>query len=135
MKTINFWTLPTYIKTLTFDGDKTDFRLHCDEMPYFGARTKEDYEHATNRIDTLGIKGNGWQIYCGYDVSGFSYWMENMQEQNYISITVSFDNIEIDRKEISKIKTALYCMAMNAKNVADNYNYDPMDLATITNED
>lgn len=124
---IPFYELPELIKRgrLTFDGDKTDLRLHSDDMFRWGAKTKRDYEIAERKIDKIEYKGKGWTIYAGYDVSGFNYWMKKMEETNYMMLTVCFDTETIDRSEIEAIDRALDSALADAEALENKYNYNP----------
>lgn len=127
MKKIKFWDIPKLVKygQLTFDGDKTDLRLHSDLCFVWGAKTKAKYNAATKAIDSLSAKGNGWEIYAWYDVSGFEYWMKRMEETNYIQITVAFDAETIDESEVNKIDSAIDTALAEAEAIQNEYNYDP----------
>ena len=125
MKTIKFWDIPSKIKTLDFDGDKTDLRLHNNENFRWGAKGIREYKRAEKQIDKFEIKGNGWLLYAGYDVSGFSYWMKQMEETNYISISVMFDSTEINIDEIEKLENALQSALYWAEQMSETYNFNP----------
>ncbi len=124
---IPFYELPKLIKMgrLNFDGDKNDLRLHTEEMFRWGAKGKRDYTKCAKAIDAIEYKGNGWQIYAWYDVSGFDYWMKKMQETNYIQITISFDTVEINRTELDAIEKAIDSAIADAEALENKYNYDP----------
>lgn len=121
---LRFDELPIIIKPLTFDGQLTDMRLHVDEMPYWMTNTEEEYNIACAEIDALGYKGNGWTVYAWYDVSGYDYWRHQQEEQNYISITVSFGKEVIPAKEIAEILTQVYKIIDEAKVIAEKYDYN-----------
>lgn len=124
---INFWNIPNYIKELEFDGDKTDLRLHSDNWYNWGADNEEDYEEATELIDSIEEKGNGYTIYCWCDISGYDYWMINMQETNYIQISVMFDSPTIDESELENLKTLLDKVNSKCVSIATRFNYNPED--------
>lgn len=127
MKNIPFYELPNIITIgrLNFDGDKTDFRLHSDETFFWGAKTKREYLAACKRIDKIGCQGDGWQVYGCYDVSSYEYWMKNQQEQNYIQITISFDNDTIPESEIPKISAAFDNAMAEADAIQTKYSFNP----------
>lgn len=119
-----FDEIPILVKVLTFDGQLTDTRLHVDDMPYWMTNTEAEYKLACAEIDALGYYGDGWQVYASYDVSSYDYWRHQMEEQNYISITVSFDKEVIPIKEVAEILTQVYKIIDEAKVIAEKYNYD-----------
>ncbi len=125
MKNIKFYNLPNQIKHLTFDGDKTDLRLHNDEMFSWGAKTKKEYNKAVKEIDSINYEGNGWKIYAWYDISGYDYWMKNMEEPNYIQITISFDKGNVSTDEVIKISNALEDAICEADAIQNRYSYNP----------
>tara|TARA_R110000868_G_scaffold392913_1_gene663796 strand:+ start:94 stop:492 length:399 start_codon:yes stop_codon:yes gene_type:complete len=127
MKQVNFWDIPQLIKygKFNFDGDKKDLRLHSDESFRWGAKTKTKYNAGKKAIDRISAKGNGWQIYAWYDVSSFEYWMKQMEETNYIQITISFDAETIDETELSKLDSAIDNALAEAEAIENQYNYDP----------
>jgi hypothetical protein len=127
MEKVKFYDLPTKLKfgKLEFDGDKKDKRLHSEEIVYWGASTKKQYNAACKGIDKIEYKGEGWKIYAWYDVSSYEYWMKNMKEQNYIQISVSFDSDTISKDEVSKLDYALDCALADADAIAYKYNFNP----------
>jgi len=131
MKTIKFWDLADRNTKLNFDGDKADLRLHSDESFNWGARTKADYKKACKEIDNVSYKGKGWQLFAWYDVSSYEYWMKQMQEQNYIQITIAFDSENVAKDEKDNILAALDMALADADSIAYKWNYNPMDLANI----
>ena len=124
-KTIKFYDLVDEISGLEYDGDPTDLRLHSDERFSFGANRESEYNEAIKEIDDINYKGNGWEIYASYDVSGYDYWMKNMEERNYITITVSFDKEDVDRNEIEKIDKAMSDAIQDAGYIDNKYDYMP----------
>jgi hypothetical protein len=112
---------------LEYDGDETDLRLHGEEKLNWGAETNAEYEEATNAIDAISYKGNGWEVYATYDVSGFDYWMLQQEEPNYINMTIMFDNDTVDVTEITAIKNAMDMAYSDAYSIAEKYDYVPND--------
>jgi hypothetical protein len=110
---------------LKYDGDETDLRLHGEEKLNWGAETNAEYEEATNAIDAISYKGNGWEVYATYDVSGFDYWMMQQEEPNYINMTIMFDNDTIDATEITAIKNAMDMAYSDAYSISEKYDYVP----------
>lgn len=110
---------------MTFDGDKTDLRLHSDEIFNWGAKGKRNYNKAEKEIDAIEFKGPGWQVYAGFDVSGFDYWMKRMEETNYVQITIAFDKEDINSSEIDAIYNALDEAHAESESIQNRYNYNP----------
>lgn len=125
MKTINFWDIPNTLKFLTFDGDKTDLRLHSDCNYFWGAEHEKDYKRAAAKIDAIERKGKGWTVYAWYDVSSFEYWMQKQEEQNYIAISISFDTETIEETELTKLKEAVWGAEHEAEQIAHEFNFNP----------
>lgn len=119
--------IPRRIKYLDYDGDPNDLRLHYQESRTFGAENKEDYEDATEQIDKIEYKGNGWKLYVVYDTSGYQYWMKSQEEQNYMQITIAFDKDTIDKAEVPKIEAALMEAVNDIEDISDRYDYIPSD--------
>jgi hypothetical protein len=130
MKKVKFYNVPNLIGNhnvkITFDGDKKDLRLHLDEMFHWGAKTKKEYEKACKSIDLINFKGKGWNVYAWYDVSSFQYWMKDNQEQNYISISISFDNENVLQSELPIIYSSLDEALLQAEALQFEYSYNPM---------
>lgn len=122
---IKFYDIPNHIKHLEFDGDKTDLRLHSQENFNWGADNESEYKKAQKEIDAIEYKGKGWTIYAWYDVSSYNYWMKQVQEKNYIQLTVAFDKDTVDESEIEKIANALDKALADADAIAFKYSYDP----------
>lgn len=127
VNTVEYSELVDRIDGLEFSGDDNDLYLDSDSSFNFGAETESEYKKAIKKIDDISYKGKGWKIYAWYDVSGFDYWMVKQQEQNYIKITISFDEKNIDEEEVSKIQNSLNSAISDASDIADEYNYEPSD--------
>lgn len=103
MKTIPFYKIPNYIKELEFDGDKEDLRLHHQDHINWTEPNKKEYEQTEKELDAFEIKRRAYSIYFGYDVSGFEYWVENQEEENYITITVGFNSTDLTLEEVEQL--------------------------------
>lgn len=119
METIKFYELVNLIDEVTND-DKTDLRIFNDDYYRWTCLNEEGYKEITNQLDTYSIKGNGWKIYLGYDVSGFGYWVEQMEESNYVMIVIAFENEDIDKSEINNIIKALESTQDYCQDLEDN---------------
>jgi hypothetical protein len=124
---IKFYEVVKSIKDLEYDGDPEDLRLHHEERFNWGADNKKDYDKAAEEIENLTYSGKGWTVYATHDVSGFDYWMNKQQEQNYIMIAVMFDKDTIDEDEVENLRKALGNALDDAENIADNNDYEPQD--------
>jgi hypothetical protein len=124
---IKFYEVVKSIKDLEYDGDPEDLRLHHEERFNWGADNKKDYDKAAEEIENLSYSGKGWTVYATHDVSGFDYWMNKQQEQNYITIAVMFDKDTIDEDEVENLRKALGNALDDAENIADKYDYVPQD--------
>jgi len=127
-KKIAFYNIPALMPNhckLTFDGDKKDLRLHSEEMFRWGAKGKREYTKGQKEIDNISYKGKGWELYAWYDASSFEYWMKQMEETNYIQISISFDKTFIDTEEINKIADAVDNAISEADAIQFKYSYDP----------
>lgn len=113
---------------LEFDGDKTDLRLHSVEQYNWGAKEEKDYIEAENKIESISYKGNGWEVYCWFDVSGWDYWMNQHEEPNYIMTTVIFEKEDIDKKEAKLINEAVENALDDALDISLTYNYRPNEI-------
>tara|TARA_R110000868_G_C10401143_1_gene721336 strand:- start:99 stop:491 length:393 start_codon:yes stop_codon:yes gene_type:complete len=127
MKKIPFYELPKLITIgrLQFDGDKTDFCLNVEELFNWGGKTKKEYNAATKEIDAIKANGKGWRLYSWYDVSSYEYWMKQQEEQNYIQITIRFDESYIMEDEIENIVKALDDALAKADAIEYKYSYIP----------
>jgi hypothetical protein len=108
METIKFWVITEKIKGLEYDGDTSDLRLHSDERINWGAGTKREYQRIEKKLNKFEIKGEGWVVYVGHDVSGYEYWMKTMEEDNYVMVSVGFDTEDVLVSELDKIENAVY---------------------------
>lgn len=104
MKTIPFYKIPNYIEELEFDGDKEDLRLHYQDIINWTEPNEEEYILTENEIDDFEIERKAYSIYFRYDASGFEYWVEEQEEENYIAITVGFNSTELTIEEVEQLK-------------------------------
>jgi hypothetical protein len=137
MKTIKFYDIPDLAYQLgiylTYDRDPKDLRLHVEQTHPFGAKTENRYNKATDYLDGLVMTGNGWEIYASYDVSGFDYWMKNMQETNSVNIVIGFtDTQEIDQDEILPLFNAINKYIDKIYYFRNKYSYDPTPKRYLT---
>jgi hypothetical protein len=129
MKTIKFYEIPNKITSLEFDGDKTDLRLHYEEMTSFSAETEEEYNVITKILDKFQIQGNGWLIVLHYDVSGYDYWVKQMGERNYIGITIHFENEDVpfDENDYMLLDRSLNLTDEFINDIRSLYAFDPSE--------
>lgn len=125
MRTIEFYKIPDKISQLEFDGDKTDYRLHHVDSFAWGCEDEKDYEDTEKKIDSFEILGNGYEVYLWCDISGFDYWIKNMKEQNYIQISVMFDNESINENELDQLKLDLVKALDFCEEISDRNCFDP----------
>lgn len=104
MKTIPFYKIPNYIEELEFDGDKEDLRLHHQDHINWTEPNEEEYVLTENELDGFEIKRKAYSIYFRYDVSGFEYWVEEQEEENYINIVVAMNTTELTIEEVEQLK-------------------------------
>src|SRR5215217_3442739 len=87
--------------------DYDDNRLDFYGSSYWGADSKEDYEASEQKINDYKASGEGWELYCWCDVSGYDYWMIQQEESNYVSITVTLNEAGLPEEEFAKMLGAL----------------------------
>lgn len=104
MKTIPFYEIPNHIDELEFDGDKGDLRLHHQDHINWTEPNKKEYEQTEKELDAFRIKRKSYSIYFRYDVSGYEYWVEEQEEENYIGITVEFNNTDLTLEEVEQLE-------------------------------
>lgn len=104
---MKFYNIPDHIKSLEFDGDKTDRRLHHIDSFIWGYLDQESYEETEKLIDKFCIKNHNYEIYFLYDVSGYDYWINGMEEHNYIMITVMFNDTNFEKGHLKDLENDL----------------------------
>lgn len=97
-----------------YDGDQ---RIDVEQLDYWMRDTEKEYNAVTNKLDKIQAKGKGYQIYVWYDVSGFDYWHNQMNEDNYAQITIQFDSDEINTRQIPSIMRKLEKIINKVNNV------------------
>lgn len=102
MKTINISEFPEKQDGIKFSHNG-DLCIDVENTDYWMRDTEQDYNKVTRALDKIKAKGKGYEIYVWYDVSGFDYWHNTMQEENYAQITIAFDSDKINKKQISSI--------------------------------
>lgn len=126
---MKFTEIPDLIEGLTFDGQMSDRRIHYDkEIFAWGRKRKDSYKKAEKEIDGIEFNGTGWQLYATYDLGGFDYWMKDMREQNYINLTIAFDEEEIGECELEPLRSALEDAIDKAYDIVNYLSYDPSAL-------
>jgi hypothetical protein len=120
-KTTYFYLLPELLIksdiSVNFDGDKTDLRLHCNEnISLFTSDTEEKYNSITDKIDKFEIVKFEYTVYLSYDVSGYQYWHEKMEENNYLAITIAFNHLRFNLSELENLGIDI----LNAIEFAEN---------------
>lgn len=103
METIPFYEIPNHIEDLEFDGDRTDLRLHHQDLINWTEPNKKEYEQTEKELDAFEIKRRAYSIRFNYDVSGFEYWVEQQEEENYINITLVFNRVHLTLEEVEQL--------------------------------
>ena len=63
---------------------------------------KKGYHRFEKEMDSLVEKHDGYTFYVSYDVSGYEYWTIDMEESNYIAITVLIEEEVINYESLEK---------------------------------
>jgi hypothetical protein len=101
MDTIKIVDLPALLSGW-WDVEETT--LHNNDGIRWGAPFKTPYTKAEKKIRNFEIKTNYYSIGCGFDGSGFDYWMGNMKESNYCNFSIHFESDELPVSEIKTLK-------------------------------
>lgn len=104
MKTIPFYEIPNHIEELEFDGDRTDLRLHHQDHINWTEPNEKEYILTEKELNEFEIKREAYSIYFRYDVSGYEYWVEEQEEENYIGVTVGFNSTDLTLEEVEQLK-------------------------------
>lgn len=108
METIKIWDLPTELKKRSIyyehDGDKEDLRIFASDFFYFTNKDESAYNEAIKQIDKFEVKRHNYTIYLSYDVSGFSYWVENQEENNYLCPVIGFEESDFNMDNIKDLE-------------------------------
>ena len=56
--------------------------------------TESEYNQIIKLIEETGRETEDYQIYFGYDVSGYDYWYRIMEEGTYINLTINIKNVD-----------------------------------------
>lgn len=113
MKPININNIPDIIGNkdgewwLTFDGGDDEDRLFVEPYIQWYEPNENKYKRIEKMIDKFEIKRKHFTVYCGYDVSGYNYWITDMNEGNYFAITVCLHNRTLPRHSILPLARAV----------------------------
>lgn len=77
------------------DNNKFD----ANDIIWWDAENEGEYNEIERKINNSIIEKEKYSIYSWCDVSGYHYWVEQMEEPNYIQITVCFNTTEFTEEE------------------------------------
>lgn len=63
---------------------------------------KKGYNSFYNKADKLHLETDLFECWLSYDVSGYEYWSLNMEESNYLFLTIEFKR-ELTEKELESV--------------------------------
>lgn len=63
---------------------------------------KKGYTSFYNFVDRLQIENELFECWLSYDVSGYNYWSLDMEESNYLFLSVEFKR-ELTEKELESV--------------------------------
>jgi len=86
-------------------------------IPNWTADNEKDYNKLASKFDKLKIKTKHYEIYAWYDISGFDYWVKQMKEENYLQVTVKFENDYINKKQIPALLNRLEKLKEKAEKI------------------
>lgn len=101
---MRFNEIPNIISDLVFDGDLEDKRLYLEPAINWWEKEESDYEKVEDKISNFEIKRPKYTVFAWCDVSGFDYWIKQQQDCNYIQITVSFNQEDLDTEEVAQLQ-------------------------------
>ena len=70
--------------------------------------TKEEYEIWEEAVNTTEIIKDKFEIYMATDVSGYEYWTEGQEEDNYHYITIQINDSDMNEDEIHEMYNDIY---------------------------
>ena len=120
---MKFHEIPAVIDTLVFDGDKSDSRLHYDNLYSWGFDSEKDYEEQEKEINDFVIDNEYYTVYMWCDVCGYDYWIIRQEEGNYIQISVSFKQEDIPNNIIEQLKNDLGKAIDKAEGLENGWDY------------
>lgn len=91
--------------------------LDLEFYPHFTAGTEEEYCIITDALDKNSVSRKKYRVYCWYDVSGFDYWVNQMEESNYISITIDIKS-NLTKEEYISLLYDINCVVSKAEKIA-----------------
>lgn len=63
---------------------------------------KKGYNSFYNLVDKLFVEDDRFEAHLAYDVSGYEYWSLDMEESNYLFLTIEFKR-ELTEKELESV--------------------------------
>jgi hypothetical protein len=90
--------------------NKESNKIDVYSSVYWTAENEEEYIEKEDIINNYKIENELFTLYSWCDVSGFDYWVIQLEEENYVSIDVVLkkDVLDYTEKEIETIKTAIW---------------------------
>lgn len=70
--------------------------------------TKEEYEIWEEAVNTTEIVKDKFEIYMATDVSGYEYWTEGQEEDNYHYVTIQINDPDMNEDEIHEMYNDIY---------------------------
>lgn len=88
---------------------------------------KKGYNSFYNKADKLHLETELFECWLSYDVSGYEYWSLDMEESNYLFLTIQFKR-ELTEKELEFVfylimATIIYPIQSKWESLIDNKNY------------
>jgi hypothetical protein len=98
--------------------------IHLEYSINWGAKDKNTYEKVEEELDLLCVKNNAYEVYVLYDVSGYDYWMQRSEEQNYASLTIRFDEV-IMYSEVGELVETVREIIGKLEDIQEEHDYNP----------
>lgn len=87
---------------------------------------KEDYAQYEEAIEKASLTREKYDIFFSYDVSGYDYWSNQENDENYIQGIVTFQNTTMNQDDIKNLITDLEAAAEQLHlNLPLQLSYDP----------
>lgn len=105
-----------------YDVQQVDEKT-CDYMfqePNTLKLNEKQYNSFFNKIDKLEFENNDIAFFFWYDVSGYSYWNEIMEENNYIVFTIRVKN-NISNEKYNTYKNKIVKMLDKYIDICNKY--------------
>ena len=92
----------------------------------WGVQEEEEYKRVEQELECLSMEREEYRIAVCFDESGFDYWMQDEEDQNYANMKIVLKEGSLSCSELEGLVESIHRIDSDLEVISSVYNYNPI---------